>query len=308
MTFIKPRLALALSALVAACGTVNPPESKQLVRREAMGPGHDVLLLVDTCLSKSPLVGDDYVVVSNSKTGAKSISNVVQEYLKATGVSGIVPISPFVCGADRAWSKSQLRPAAENIDGQVTNRSFPIGPDLDFAKTSDFTDALGVVSSSVYRKALIAATAKSDKNNAQNGAIDATSEASLRAATNFLLKSTGATSLIYVGAAGSSLSSGKAAALKIAQFVTAMAFGATSYSLGPAFRAVGSNYYIVYQSSASMDFIQVAAGYVDLQTGKVLRTNMIHSRIDPMQSSDLLSVSDTKLLMRELIFSNELAR
>lgn len=298
LKIISAVISASIAFSLIACGTVSPPTSQVLIRQSGTGIESGTLLLVDVCLNESPLIGDEYFVIANSKDAARVVLAAAEKYLGAIGFTNITGIVPFVCGAAHNTTGAPER-VANLIDGDVLTLRQPFAVDETVAKDEEYLNALKTISTYIYQSALFRFShAKSNdqpegavspvaRGYIVDGAIDKIKERSLK------------TNLVYIGITGTSLSSGKAAALGIARFASGLVF---SVAAGPLFSAGGTGYYLVYVPGGITDGSQIASGVLDLRTGKLTGANVISVLGDPMKSEIFIQKDAMRLLLRDVVF------
>jgi hypothetical protein len=289
-------LCLLLPAVVAACGTPAPPTSRRVVAHEAAAQAAGSLLVVDVCLNHSALGVDDYFVVSSSRQGADALLAVIAQFFEATDVQIRTKLVPFVCGAVHDPDNAPKR-VADVIDGAVRVQPQPLWVAPEVAADAEYMHALQLLSSHVFQRSLADLASKS---SAPAGNASQASSSQLQDAAALVARRSGRSSLIYVGATGHSLSSGKAAALGVARVAAGIAL---SVAVGPVFTAGGATYGVVFVPGGPMDKRQVVAGLFDLQQAKLVRSNVIHGGGDPMKTEVLASRDSIQLLLRDVAFS-----
>jgi hypothetical protein len=289
-------LCLLLPALVGACGTPAPPTSRRVVAHEAVAQAAGSLLVVDVCLNHSPLGVDDYFVVSNSRQGADALLGATAQFFEATDVQIRTRLIPFVCGALHDSDNAPKR-VADVIDGAVRVQPQPLWVAPEVAADAEYVHALQLLSSHVFQRSLADVAGKS---SAPVGNVSEETSLQLQGAAALVARRSGRSSLIYIGATGHSLSSGKAAALNVARVAAGIAL---SVAVGPVFTAGGTSYGVVFVPGGPVDKRQVVAGLFDLQQAKLLRSNVIHGGGDPMKIEVLASRTSVQLLLRDVAFS-----
>jgi hypothetical protein len=283
--------------LLAACSAAAPPTSRRLVAHASAADAAGTVLVVDVCLNHSPLVVDDYFVISNSKQGAEALMAATAQYFDASDVRIRTKLIPFVCGALHDDANGPKR-VAEAIDADVSVRPQPVWISPDISADAEYVDALHTLSTYVFKRSLALASAQA---SASAASLDATVPDGLHKAAAVVAQRSGRSSLIYVGVTGHSLSSGKAATLGVARFAAGLAL---SVAIGPVFAAGGMNYHVVILPGGPVDKRQMVAALFDLRQAALVRSNVIHGFGDPMKAEVLASRESVQLLLRDVAFSN----
>jgi hypothetical protein len=287
---------LSLVCLLAACAAA-PPKSQRLVHHSELDGNSGALLMVDVCLNQDLLGDDDYFVVREARVGAQALIDAGSRYLSASGVSVGAKLIPFVCGALHD-SDNQPKRAAESVGGATTKTTQPFGVTDELARDPEYLGALQKLATHVFQSAI---TAKRDAvaNNSASSAI-LLSPAEARSAATVVAGRTHHSSLIYIGVTGNSLSTGKATASGVARFTIGLAI---SLAVGPI--AVGdTSQALIFVPGGPADTRQMVAGLVDLRSGTLIQSNIVHGGGDPMKHEVLTQPDAIQLLLRDLVFTN----
>jgi hypothetical protein len=297
-----PAAVLATSALVVACSTPAPPTSRRVVAHESAADAAGTLLVVDVCLNHSPLGTDDYFVIGEARSGALALQGAVTRFFDASDVRILTQSIPFVCGAIHDPANAPKR-VADAIDGSVSTRPQPLWVAPDVVADGDYVRALQTLATHVFLRSLAAVAAASPAPPAGSApASPAAAEPSeaVRQAAALVLQRTGRSSLIYVGATGHSLSSGKAATFGAARIAAGVAL---SVAIGPVFTAGGASYGVVFVPGGPVDKRQMVAALFDLRKAGVVRSNVVNGGGDPMKPEVLANPEAVQMLLRDLAFS-----
>ncbi len=284
-------LIAAFSMLVAACGTPAPPTSNRIVAHAATAGASGTLLVVDVCLNYSPVNVDDYFVLENARQGASALATTTARFFESTDIRVHDRLVPFVCGALHDSANAPKR-VAERVDGDVSTRSQPLWVSNDVASDGEYVRALQVLATHAFESAL--------NPSAQPGPTPTFSADVVRDAATKVAQKSGRSSLIYIGATGHSLSSGKATAVGVARVVAGIAI---SVAIGPAFTAGGASYGVVFVPGGPVDKRQMVGALFDLQRGTLVQSKVVHAGGDPMKAETLTNREVLQLLLRDLAFT-----
>lgn len=288
-------LCLALLFLLTACGTPAPPTSRRVVAHESVADSGGTMLIVDVCLNHSPLGVDDYFVVSNARRGADALTLATTQFFAPSEVRIESKLVPFVCGALHDSGNAPKR-VADAIDGDVSTRPQPLWVSPEIAADLEYVNALQVLSTFIFERALARINIAESAPGAEPGATPAT----VRDAAAVVARRSGRSSLLYVGATGHSLSSGKAAALGVARIAAGVAL---SVAVGPVFTAGGTSYGVIFVPGGPVDKRQLVAALFDLRSSAVVRSNVVRGGGDPMDPAVLSSRETMQLLLRDVAFN-----
>ena len=281
---------------LSGCGTAAPASAKRLVQHPELSGREGALLIVDVCLNESPLVAQDYFVVSNSRETALAVSSVAENYLAAAGLTNILTMVPFVCGAAHDVGGAPKR-VANSIDGEVGFQRQPFGVSDEMLRDPDYLSALTILSTHIAQGALAASTPDQPKD--PRGSFVSHQQAT--AAAQLIRERSNRPTVIYVSIAGTSFSAEKAIALG----ATRGAIGAVvSVAIGPIFKAAGTGYYVVFVPSGISDSSQSIGALFDLQSATLVKSNIINTAGDPMKVENLVHRDAIRLLLRDMVFSN----
>lgn len=282
--------------MLSACGAVTPATSRRITSELETADGKGILLLIDVCLNESPIVGDDYFVISNSKDAARDVLSAVKKYISTVGVNNTASLIPFVCGASHRPSKIPER-IAERIDGNIRLERKPFATDKILAADEAYLFALEYISTFLFESSL----ARSQSNQSSYQLEQSVNDRHIfESSISTVATRSGKSRLLYIGITGTSLSTGKAVALGIARFATGLAL---SVAVGPLYKSGGNNYGVVFVPGGVTDGSQTVAALLDLKTGGIVKTNIIHSYGDPMKAETLSQGESMRLLLRDIAFS-----
>lgn len=295
--WLQKHVLILLVWIVAGCSGA-PPMSQRLSAHTELngdvGPG----LLVDVCLNEDVIGNDDYFVVKEARAGASALADATETYLKGNGFSLSKKLTPFVCGALHDASARPKRVAA-GIGEKVSESKQPFGVTDEYQRDQQYVDALQNLSTYLFQSAVRANGSSTTTVN--ENAVQLITKEEAKSAALHVKKQTGLKSLIVVGVTGNSLSTGKAASLNVVRFVGAMA---ASLAVGPIPTGGSSSMGVVFVPGGPVDSWQMAGGLIDLQSGSLITTRIIHGGGDPIKPNVLSQSEALDLLLREMVFSN----
>lgn len=314
---MKKHLLLIASYLVClciGCSTVAlPPTSKRLLHNPAISKAAGNLMIVDVCLRKDDYGDNDYFAIEESREGATALMNATIQYLEAGGIKIDSKFVPFVCGALHD-PNNKPKFVAEAVGDEPSWVSQPFSVASELEHDPEYLAALQNISTFVFQSALFESTKlDADKIDSpyislKRATLDADKIESpyisleeARAAAALVKARSRRSNLFYIGVTGRSLSTGNAAASQMARFVTGVAI---STAIGPIFTVGDTSYGAVFVPGGPTDAHQAVAGLVDLDSGTLVKTNVIHAGGDPMNQEVLTRPRAIHLLLSDLIYSD----
>ncbi|MCK5504855.1 MAG: hypothetical protein KAJ10_06815 [Thermodesulfovibrionia bacterium] len=302
------RLSLIMlsAVLLTACITVAPPTIQRLSHYSELKDEAGTLLVVDVCLKIDTVGDDDYFVIKNAKEGAQAFVNVASQYMLASGLT-VVDELFFVCGALHDNINTPKR-IAKTVNGDVELIKQPFAIDNSLMQDAEYISALQDMATFAYQSAILKSISIKESNGSSKklyssektevtDSQDPSSTSKLfispervKAAFSVVAERSHRSSLVYIGITGNSRSSGKKLALGSASFLIGMSTGlATGVSVVPFFPA---------------DANIMTAGLINLQSGTLIKSNLVQINGDPMNPEVLAQSYKAHLLLRDLIFSN----
>lgn len=290
---------LSLVCLVAACSAL-PPKSQRLLHHSELEGASGALLMVDVCLNEDLLGDDDYFVVKEAKEGAQALMNAMARYLNATGLSVGTKLIPFVCGALHDPINEPKR-VADSIGGAVAKTKQPFGITDELARDPEYLGALQKLATYIFQGAIVAKSDAAAIKSKASVSLSFVSSDEASSAASIVAARTHRSSIIYIGVTGNSLSTGKAATLGIARFAVGLAI---SLAVGPIMTVGDTSYGLVVIPGGPADARQMVAGLVDLRSGVLIQSSIVHAGGDPIKPEILTRPDAIQLLLRDLVFTN----
>jgi len=231
-------------------------------------------ILIDVCLLENPLAGAAYLTIDESKAAAHAL---LRETL--TLLPGTVRVSnkliPFVCGMGQSIVNAPEK-VADHIDGVIRDARSPFDISTEIAAESNYTNALTAASSYMFAHAVaVTGVARLPGEVSEN---------EFRKALSLISERTHSPVLLYIGVFGNSIS----AELGIAQVV------------GQATLGIISEGTITIPGQA--DGRVLAASLVDLRDQKVITSNALRAKGDPVKPEVVADPAALALLLRGVIF------
>ena len=280
---------ILLCVLLQGCAAAAPPTSRMLTQHPELKDKAGVLLMVDVCIKRDTVGDDDFFVIENSQLGAATVVKAVTDYFSEIGLTPREKIVPFICGALHD-SENLPKKVADRLDGRVEEKIQPFAVDPALEQDSQYVAALQHIATHANQSAL-------SGNNAElNAQLLADMEKTKTSAAVVAMHSD-CSSLIYLGIFGNSLTKGKAFAQGVGQFAVAFTTGmVTAMSTG--------GYGLLIFPHAEKDGYQMTAALMDIGSGSILASNVVHGNGDPMNPEVISQRDPIHLLLREVVFSN----
>lgn len=282
-----------LSAALLGCASTAPPRSARLEHQPSVSENRRVMLMVDVCLSQSPLASTDYFLTAPSLAGATELTAGIERFLSASGIQLAERITPFVCGALHDADNKPKR-VAESIDGTISEVPQPFWLSPDLRGDPSYVDALQALSTHLFESALARFSNTASPTLSRTVSPDRATRAA-----GLVAQRTNIDTLMYVGVTGTSLSSAKTAAVRTLQVLGGVA---TSLAVGPIASSRGNQVYSVFVPGGPGDARQMVATTMNLRSGQVLFTSVVSAGGDPLKAEVIAHPTAISLLLRDLTF------
>ena len=255
-------------ALLLLAGCAAPQKKFERVQDAYLQTSGGPLMIVDVCVFQDAIGdADDYHMVTESKAGAERIVEVARDYLRDKNITVKASLVPYACGVIGAkGNEPQL--VRLDLASPAVMLKRPFAPSDDIASNEPLIDALNVLATSAYERALSENFAMIAQRGGQPlPPMKSHTPEELRSAMSVVQQALNADSLIYVGVQGYSQSGGKAFAAGTGRFLVALATGlATGIAIIPGGTTDGS---------------VLTAATFDLKAGELRRTSAIRGLGDP---------------------------
>ncbi len=272
--------AVLLTITMSAC--VSAPPKLIAAHDPILDKGGGVALVVDVCVRRAPMSGDNYYVLNESRTGAEALAEAAHSYLTEHGVKVRTVLIPFMCGMGAG--NNPIRKIADRVDGEVitANPPFAVAPQV--ADDRVYIDELVGVSTAIVLKE------QAEKKAAKSTSNKPTPYFSpgLSRAAAVINARTGSSSLVYVGVIGSSLSAEATAASTAGRFMVGVLTGLTTRSVS-------------VTPGGKVDGRQMFAGAVNLESGNIIWSNSTVAYGDPVNPATVANKTVLESLMTSLV-------
>ncbi len=285
--------AVGVGAVLVGC-TATPPKTQQVSNDPLLSKGGGALLVVDVCVQRDELGDGDYFVIDESASGSRAALALMQQYLAPSDLH-IRSTIAAVCAARLNADRSLIR-AADNVDADKRQAAQPL--QISGAHTEDpqYVQALAVISTYAFERAAVEKESKPDDQETRQSEQAAAVQAhEFRAAASVIQIKTGASSVVFLGALGTSRSTGKA----VAQRLGSMAVGLVT---GVATAGLGTGYYVIFRPGYQIDGVVMEGALIDLHSGELTWSNAVRAGGDPVHPETIANRPMFEMLFREVMF------
>jgi len=196
--------------LLGGCAQ-NARQAYIVAHNPIMDRNGGVLLLADVCVKRDVVGDDDYFMIDESKAGARAILDSTREYLQKNQVTVSRQYIPFVCGSLSQGNKGKTFKVAEKLDGTVTEKRPPFAVDPAIKGDPQLVEALSKLSADAFRRSSvmrITQQAKWTGKKPPHLSPAAVSPEEIAAASKLVATKMHASSIVYLGVNGTSISNG----------------------------------------------------------------------------------------------------
>ncbi len=244
-------------------------------------------MLIDVCLQRDGIGGGDYFIIGESKKGADISQQQLRGYLWDSGIR-IREQATLVCGA-RHGDATQI-PAARGIGETVSEQRQPLSADSQLVRLIDdqeYSDALAVISSYAFERAA------SEEDSGRQ-----ISEAMFQSAGRIVRDRTNASSVLFLGALGTSRSGALNTVTGIGRFLVGMGTGLATAGLG-------GDYYAIFVPGGKISGRLYEGALIDLDSGELAWSNAVKVPGNPAKEDNWESNQPLDLLFHELLFQSK---
>lgn len=278
-------------SLLTACAAPAPSKSEQVFSDPLLTRQGGVLVLVDSCIQRDGLGDRDYFVVKESQAGAHAALEALHDILQRNDVVVRADVI-LVCGARLNATHSSIT-VADTVGGERRQASQPLqvsGPGADDPR---LLQALSDLSTYAFERAAVQRDKKAaGKKNEPPPAISAST---YHEAAALLKEKTQASTVLFLGALGTSISGGK----KAAQFMGGMIVG---IGTGVATAGLGTGYYAMFIPGHKISGAVMESALIDLESGELTWSNAVRASGDPVQPEVLANAETLDLLLHNIMF------
>jgi hypothetical protein len=220
------KLFVFVVALLLVGGCAAPQKKYERVQDAYLQSSGGPVVVVDVCVFQDAIGdADDYHMVTESKLGAERIAEVAREYLLEKSVPVKAMLVPYACGViGTKGNEPQLARLDLTSPALMTKR--PFAPSGEIAGNEPLIDALNVLATSAYERALTESIAAISRGRGQQlPPMKIQTPEEIKAATALVRTALKADSLIYFSVQGYSQSGGKAFAMGTGRVLVGLATG-----------------------------------------------------------------------------------
>jgi len=277
----------SLLTLFCACSAA-PPSSYSVSHDKILNHKDGVLLLVDVCIQRDG-IGDstDYFVIDESKYAAQQLIDVLQSYLNDSEIPVRGKIQA-VCAAKHG-DKLSIR-ASQSFSAKEFDSEQPLYVDLALLDDADYISAISTISTYAFERAALTPS----KSNIEATSANSTKSDFLKAAS-IVKDRTNASSIMFLGALGTSRTNAKATVGFIGNVVVGTVTAVLTAGLG-------TGYYIGFMPGQQVSGRILEAALIDLSSGELTWSNAVKAGGDPIDSETWLDPDPLDLLLHDLLF------
>jgi hypothetical protein len=242
------------------------------------------VVVVDVCVFQDAIgEADDYYMVTEGKLGAERIVEVTRDYLVEKGIPVKAMLVPYSCGViGPKGNEPQLARLDLASPALMTKR--PFSPSLEIAGNDPLIEALNVLATSAYERAISEGIAGISRGRGQQlPPMKIQTAEDVKSAAALVRSAFNADSLIYLGVHGYSQSGGKAFAMGTGRVLVGLV---TGLATGIAFIPGGSTDGTLFTVAA-----------FDLKEGEIRRSGTSRGLGDPKKPD---VVSDKRFVIPAL--------
>jgi len=280
----RKSIASLVACTVFICGcSAAPPSSREVGHDPILARAEGVVVLVDVCLQRDGLGGGgDYFVVEESQYGAMRVQDKLRQYLGDSNIH-IIAQATLICGAQHGDKESIL--TADRIGGDASMRSQPLLFTSSITTDEGYKSALQLVSAYAFERAAAGDAAKP-------GAV---SQLEFLDAADVVQNRTGAASIFFLGALGSSRSGA-------ANVVSAVGRAIIGTATAVATAGLGGDYYVMFLPGGKASGRLMEAALIDLESGQLTWSNAVNVGGNPAQEKNWENDQPIELLIHDILF------
>lgn len=284
---------LCIVCLLAACSAAPP--ARHVVSHDPMLARQDgVLLFADVCIQKDALGDDeDFFVIAESKLASQILLKNLRTYVEDSNISIRGEISA-VCAAKQGLAETIL--AGDNFDAKPRHAAQPLYVQESIKDDKQYINALSDISTYAFLLAAIdnsESTSESDAAKAKNQII---SQAKFIQSADIIKRRSSASSILFLGALGTSRSNAKAIVGGLGSFAIGMATAILTAGMA-------GDYYVIFLQELSSSGRIMEAALIDLESAQLIWSNTVDSPSwDPIEARAWSEQYPLDQLFHDLLF------
>lgn len=289
MRKVRGLIGLGLALLLVACAH-TPKQAYTVAHDPVMDQNGGVVLIADVCVQKDVVGDEDYFSIAEAKEGAKALLASARSYLQQKQVQVRTELIPFVCGSLAYGNSNTSFKVADRVGGEIKRARPPFAVDPGIKDDPELVDALAKVSADAFQRSTLRRVNDQAKQTRKAGSQPppvAVSPEELAAASRLIAEKMNASSVIYLGVNGTSISTGKAVGQGILSAAVGMATGVATGL------ATGGMVSVMYFPGYTVDWRYMSCGLVNLDAGQCSWSGWASAPGDPMKPK---VVGESKLL------------
>ncbi len=274
---------VACTVFIGGCSAA-PPSSREVGHDPILARAEGVVVLVDVCLQRDGLGGaGDYFVVEESQHGAMRVQDKLRQYLDDSNIH-VRAQATLICGAQHGDKESIL--TSDRIGGDASMRSQPLlFTSSNTADDEGYELALQIISAYAFERAAAGDAAKP-------GAV---SQLEFLDAADVVQNRTGAASIFFLGALGSSRSGAANVVSAIGRVIVGTATGVATAGLG-------GDYYVMFLPGGKASGRLMEAALIDLESGQLTWSNAVNVGGNPAHEKNWENDQPIELLIHDILF------
>jgi hypothetical protein len=273
--------------LIVACSAA-PPVRHTVSHDPALSRQEGVLLLADACIQKDAIgEAEDFFVVAESKYAAQTILKTLRGYVADSNIPIRAEIA-VVCAARHGVSESIL--VGDHINAQPHRAPQPLYVQENIVGDKEFIKAISTVSTYTFERAAT--------DNKENNESPDVNKLTFLNAAGIIKSRTNASSILFLGVLGTSVTGAKAVTQGISSFVVGMVTAVATAGLG-------TGYYASFMPGRQIDGRFMEGALVDLESGELTWSNAVKASGDPIDKETWSDLDPLDLLFHDLLFQSK---
>lgn len=277
---------VCILSLLSACSAA-PPARHVVSHDPTLSRQEGVLLLVDVCIQKDAIGEDeDFFVIAESKYAAQTSLNILRSYVADSNIPIRAEITA-VCAAKHGAAKHIL--VSDNFNAEPRHAPQPLYINNGLEPDEQYVNAISTISTYAFERAAI--------DNNDNKALENATVTTLTflESADIVRDRTNASSIVFLGALGTSRSAAKTVAQGIGGFVVGLGTGIATVGLG-------TGYYVMFTPQYSGTGSILEGALIDLESGELTWSNAVKPYGDPIEAETWLEPQPLDLLFHDLLF------
>ncbi|MEH6472023.1 MAG: hypothetical protein V7752_12310 [Halopseudomonas sp.] len=279
-------IGICVLCLLSACSAA-PPARHIVSHDPSLDRQEGVLLLVDVCIQKDAIGDDeDFFVIAESKYAAQAIIKTIRTYVEGSNIPIRAEILA-VCAAKHGSAKHIL--VGDNFNAEPHSATQPLYIENVLGSDEQYVKAISIISTYAFERAAIDS---SDNKALENSNVN---KVAFLESADIVKNRTSTSSILFLGALGTSRSVTKTVTQGIGSFVVGLGTGIATVGLG-------TGYYVMFSPQYSGSGSILEGALIDLESGELTWSNAVRPYGDPIEVETWLEPYSFDLLFHELLF------